>query len=54
VYWYPTWTSGWKLTYVAVVVASTVVICGIGGTALVRALARTGALSSFAVGRSRA
>jgi energy-coupling factor transport system substrate-specific component len=34
-----------------VVVASTVVVAGIGGTALVRALARTGALSSFASGR---
>jgi energy-coupling factor transport system permease protein len=52
-YWYPTWTSGWKLTYVVAVVASTVVVCGIGGTALVRALARTGALSSFAAGRQR-
>jgi energy-coupling factor transport system substrate-specific component len=53
VYWYPTWTAGWKLTYVLVVVASTLVVCGIGGTALVRALARTGALSSFAAGRRR-
>src|SRR3954467_8949622 len=53
VYWYPLWTAGWKVTYVAVVVASTVVICGIGGTALVRALARTGALNSFAAGRTR-
>jgi energy-coupling factor transport system substrate-specific component len=53
VYWYPLWAAGWKVTYVAVVVASTVVICGIGGMALVRALARTGALSSFASGRTR-
>src|SRR3954454_15622976 len=53
VYWYPVWTAGWKATYVLVVVASTVVVCGIGGTALVRALARTGALSSFAAGRTR-
>src|SRR3954470_4614749 len=53
VYWNPAWTAGWKLTYVLVVVASTVVVCGIGGTALVRALARTGALSSFAAGRRR-
>jgi energy-coupling factor transport system substrate-specific component len=52
-YYYPEWTAGWKLTYVVVVVASTLVVCGIGGTALVRALARTGALSSFAAGRSR-
>ena len=53
VYYYPTWTGGWKLTYVVVVVASSVVVCGIAGTALVRALARTGALSSFAAGRTR-
>jgi energy-coupling factor transport system substrate-specific component len=52
-YWYPTWTAGWKLTYIAAVVASTVVVCGVGGTALVRALARTGALSSFSAGRRR-
>jgi energy-coupling factor transport system substrate-specific component len=51
VYYYPTWTGGWKVTYLVVVVASTVVVAGIGGTALVRALARTGALSSFASGR---
>jgi len=54
VYWYPLWSAGWKLTYVALVVASTAVVSGIGGRALVRALARTGALSSFASGRSRA
>jgi energy-coupling factor transport system substrate-specific component len=51
VYYYPDWTGGWKTTYVAVVVASTLVVAGLGGTALVRALARTGALSSFAAGR---
>jgi energy-coupling factor transport system substrate-specific component len=53
VYYYPMWTAGWKLTYVLVVVASTVVVCGVGGMALVRALARTGALNSFAAGRTR-
>jgi energy-coupling factor transport system substrate-specific component len=53
VYYYPTWTGGWKLTYLVVVVASTVVVAGVGGTALARALARTGALSSFAAGRRR-
>jgi energy-coupling factor transport system substrate-specific component len=51
VYYYPSWTGGWKVTYLVVVVASTVVVAGVGGTALVRALARTGALSSFAAGR---
>ena len=53
VYWYPLWTSGWKSAYVLIVIASTVAISGVGGMALVRALARTGALSSFAAGRSR-
>ena len=52
-YWYPMWAGGWKVTYLVVVVASTVVVSGLGGRALVRALARTGALSSFASGRSR-
>ena len=52
-YWYPLWAGGWKLTYLVLVVASTVVVSGLGGRALVRALARTGALSSFASGRSR-
>jgi energy-coupling factor transport system permease protein len=51
VFYYPTWSAGWKVTYLAVVAASTVVVAGAGGTALVRALARTGALSSFASGR---
>lgn len=51
VVYYPTWSGGWKLTYLVVVAASTVVVAGIGGTALVRALARTGALSAFASGR---
>src|SRR4051794_14139966 len=51
--YYPTWAGPWKLTYVVVVVASTAVIAGLGGTALLRALARTGALSSFAAGRRR-
>jgi energy-coupling factor transport system permease protein len=52
-YYYPTWAGGWKTIYVLLVVASTAVIAGGGGTALVRALARTGALSSFAAGRRR-
>ena len=54
VYWYPAWANGWKVTYLVIVVASTVLVSGLGGRALVRALARTGALSSFASGRTRA
>lgn len=51
IFYYPTWSGGWKVSYLVVVAASTVVVAGIGGTALVRALARTGALSAFASGR---
>jgi energy-coupling factor transport system substrate-specific component len=52
-YYYPDWTAGWKTTYVALVVASTAVVAGLGGLALTRALAASGALSSFASGRTR-
>jgi energy-coupling factor transport system substrate-specific component len=52
-YYYPDWTAGWKTTYTALIVASSVVVAGIGGMALTRALAASGALSSFASGRSR-
>jgi energy-coupling factor transport system substrate-specific component len=53
VYYYPDWTAGWKTTYVALVVASTIVVAGLGSLALQRTLAATGALSSFASGRTR-
>ncbi len=52
-YYYPLWAGTWKTTYVALVVASTVAVAGVLGLLLVRALARTGALSSFAAGRTR-
>jgi len=53
VYYYPDWTVGWKGTYIALVVASTTVVAGLGSLALQRALAATGALSSFGSGRAR-
>jgi energy-coupling factor transport system substrate-specific component len=53
VYYYPDWTAGWKATYVALVVASTAVVAGLGSLALTRALAASGALSSFASGRTQ-
>src|SRR3954454_1464979 len=53
VYYYPDWTAGWKTTYIALVVASTAVVAGLGSLALTRALASSGALSSFASGRTR-
>jgi energy-coupling factor transport system substrate-specific component len=52
-YWYPAWTAGWKTTYIVLVVAGTTVVAGLGSLALSRALATTGALSSFASGRTR-
>lgn len=51
--YYTYWPVGWMLVYTALTVASSVVIAGFGGFALVRALAATGALSAFAVGRQR-
>jgi energy-coupling factor transport system substrate-specific component len=51
--YYPDWTGGWKTTYLLLVVGSTVAIAGVGGMALTRALAASGALSSFASGRAR-
>lgn len=53
VYYYPDWSAGWKTTYVALVVGSTAVVAGIGSVLLARALAASGALSSFASGRTR-
>ena len=51
--YYPDWTAGWKTVYLVLVVSSTVVIAGVGGMALTRALRASGALSSFAAGRTR-
>lgn len=52
VYYYGAWRSDWKLSYVLIVMASALVVAGLGGSALVRALARTGALQPFASGRA--
>jgi len=51
--YYPDWTGGWKTTYLLLVVASSVAFAGVGGMVLTRALAASGALSSFASGRTR-
>jgi len=51
--YYSTWSGGWKLTYTVILVASSVVIAGVGGWALVRALAQTGVLDRFPSGRDR-
>jgi energy-coupling factor transport system substrate-specific component len=48
---YPLWA--FTLPYTAFTVLSSVLLAGVLGLLLVRALARTGALSSFAAGRRR-
>lgn len=53
VMYYPTFGSGWKWAYAAVVAASSAVIAGLGGWVLTRALAQTGVLDRFASGRER-
>ncbi|PRY16913.1 ECF transporter S component [Kineococcus rhizosphaerae] len=45
------WTLPFQAVYVGCFVVSGAVVAGLGGWALVRALARTGALSAFAAGR---
>jgi energy-coupling factor transport system permease protein len=51
---YPTWKASWKLGEVGVEAASGLVIAGLGGWLLTRALARTGVLDRFPAGRERA
>jgi energy-coupling factor transport system substrate-specific component len=55
VYEWNQYYSGWdithKLAYLGCFVVSGVVVAGVGGWLLVRALARTGALDGFAAGR---
>lgn len=50
---YPGFSGGWQLGYLAVLVASGAVIAGGLGWLLVRALAATGVLDAFASGRTR-
>ncbi|WP_432542854.1 ECF transporter S component [Kineococcus sp. SYSU DK002] len=45
------WTPVFQAVYVACFAVSGALVAGLGGWALVRALARTGALSAFAAGR---
>jgi energy-coupling factor transport system substrate-specific component len=49
---YATQTAGWKLGYTVCLVVSGAVLAGIGAWAITRGLARTGALSPLASGRS--
>ncbi|NAZ84938.1 ECF transporter S component [Kineococcus indalonis] len=47
-YW--DWSAGWDLLYLLFFALSGALVAGVGGWALVRALARAGALSAFAAG----
>lgn len=53
-YWYPTmaWLS-FRLPYIAIGTASSLLIAGLGAAALTRALAQTGVLDRFPSGRER-
>ncbi|GAA1820969.1 ECF transporter S component [Luedemannella flava] len=52
--YYADWSSGWQLAHILITAASGLVIAGLGGWALTRALAQTGALDRFPSGRDRA
>lgn len=54
VWYYPTWTAGWKLLYVLAVSVSGAAVAGFGSWWLVRALLRTGVLAQLAVGHEQA
>jgi energy-coupling factor transport system substrate-specific component len=54
VMFYPDTAVGWKWAYAGLVVASSAVVAGVGAWALTRALAETGVLDRFPVGRERA
>ncbi|TDE08763.1 ECF transporter S component [Jiangella asiatica] len=49
----PQYSADWKLVYVLCAIATGLVVAGVLGHLLVRALARTGVLASFASGRTQ-
>ena len=51
--WYADWSLQWQLVYLGAMVVSGAVIAGLGGLALVRALAGAGALDAFPPGQER-
>ena len=51
--WYSTWSTGYKIGYVACAALSGMVVAGVGSFALTRALASTGVLDRFPSGRNR-
>ncbi|MEZ0164911.1 ECF transporter S component [Kineococcus sp. LSe6-4] len=52
-YYAGAWALGFQVLYVACFAVSGALVAGLGGWALVRALARTGALSAFPAGREQ-
>jgi len=53
VFYYPTWSGPWQLTYTGLLMVSSGVIAGAGGWLLVRSLARSGVLAPFRSGREQ-
>ncbi|HEY1176043.1 MAG TPA: ECF transporter S component [Phytomonospora sp.] len=53
-YSYATWSASWKLGYIACAAVACAIVAGLGGLALTKALAQTGALDRFPSGRERA
>lgn len=53
IFFYPAWTAGWKIAYVAITCLSSAVIAGLGSYLLAGRLAATGALDAFPLGRER-
>ena len=49
--YFPDWDLGYRIAYLGMFVVSGAVIAGVGGWALVRALAATGVLDAFPAGR---
>jgi energy-coupling factor transport system substrate-specific component len=52
-YYFRSWSTGWLVSYYAILTASSVVVAGLGSWLLVRRLAATGALDAFPPGRER-
>lgn len=54
IFWYPAYSASWKIAQVGAEAISGMIIAGLLGWLLTRALARTGALDRFPSGRERA
>lgn len=51
--WFADWSGRWQLVYLVMMMVSGALVAGLGGLALVRALARAGALDAFPPGQER-